>query len=209
MSSSAGSLSAGGELCSPARSILARKCMQYHCKRSNGRCSSCPLPPFRRWTPPLQAPHTLPIHSRKPTSQMRLAAARLLLLAAALAAAAAAPTCVPPADLLDTPTTGCCLDQPPAIDAGSSPAFISGVLAHFAYPTSVRGWPVGFVPGALPPPLLPPRFLLSTTRCSHLCSLPGCRSSPLSMPLALTVAWTSRRRSRTLQSRSAASKSRL
>lgn len=70
---------------------------------------------------------------------MHRAAARLLLLVAAVAAAGAAPSCVPPAGLLDVDTTGCCLDQPPAIDTGSSPAFISGVLAHFAYPTSVRG----------------------------------------------------------------------
>lgn len=67
---------------------------------------------------------------------MHRAAARLLLLVAAVAAAGAAPSCVPPAGLLDVDTTGCCLDQPPAIDTGSSPAFISGVLAHFAYPTS-------------------------------------------------------------------------
>ncbi|KAI7842169.1 hypothetical protein COHA_004192 [Chlorella ohadii] len=67
---------------------------------------------------------------------MRRAAARLLLLVAAVGAATAARSCVPPPGLLDVDPTGCCLDQPPMIDAGSSPAFISGVLAHFAYPTS-------------------------------------------------------------------------
>ena len=73
---------------------------------------------------------------------MRRAAARLLLLVAAVGAATAARSCVPPPGLLDVDPTGCCLDQPPMIDAGSSPAFISAVLAHFAYPTSVRGLPL-------------------------------------------------------------------
>lgn len=67
---------------------------------------------------------------------MRGAALIALLLAAA--AAAAPLTCVPPASVLDAPTDVCCLDQPPAMKPDSSAAFMSGVLAHFSYPTSVR-----------------------------------------------------------------------
>lgn len=76
--------------------------------------------------------------SRSATMRPAALLALLTLAGAAATAAAAPPSCVPPADLLDSPTDTCCLDQPAAVDTGSASAFMSGVLAHFAYTTSVR-----------------------------------------------------------------------